>query len=94
MHLNIENSILIPKLHAHYTNKYSNCKRNQQFCFLQNAIKKLICYISLIYFQSYSYQITYVPVTPWLMEPGGSMPQSQGLSNNSYPEPNQPNSPH
>ena len=22
------------------------------------------------------------------------MPQSQGLSNNSYPEPNQPNSPH
>ena len=28
------------------------------------------------------------------MEPGGSMPHSQGLSNNSYPEPNQPNSPH
>ena len=28
------------------------------------------------------------------MEPGGSMPPSQGLSNNSYPEPNQPNSPH
>ena len=26
------------------------------------------------------------------MEPGGSMPQSQGLSNNPYPEPNQPNS--
>ena len=25
------------------------------------------------------------------MEPGGSMPHSQGLSNNSYPEPNQPN---
>ena len=23
------------------------------------------------------------------MEPGGSMPHSQGLSNNSYPEPNQ-----
>ena len=28
------------------------------------------------------------------MEPGGSMPHSQGLSNNSYPEPNQPNYPH
>ena len=26
------------------------------------------------------------------MEPGGSMPHSQGFSNNSYPEPNQPNS--
>jgi hypothetical protein len=25
------------------------------------------------------------------MEPGGSMPRSQGLSNNPYPEPNQPN---
>jgi hypothetical protein len=24
------------------------------------------------------------------MEPGGSMPDSQGLSNNPYPEPNQP----
>ena len=33
-------------------------------------------------------------LTPWLMEPGGSMPHSLGLSNNSYPEPNQPNSPH
>ena len=28
------------------------------------------------------------------MESGGSMPHSQGLSNNSYPEPNQPNYPH
>jgi hypothetical protein len=28
------------------------------------------------------------------MEPGGSMPHSQGLSNTSYPEPNQPNYPH
>ena len=27
------------------------------------------------------------------MEPGGSMPHSQGLSNNPYPEPNQPNFP-
>ena len=25
------------------------------------------------------------------MKPGGSMPHSQGLSNNPYPEPNQPN---
>ena len=33
-------------------------------------------------------------LTPWLMEPGGSIPHSQGLSNNSYPEPNQPNYPH
>ena len=28
----------------------------------------------------------------WLMEPGGSMPHSQGPSNNPYSEPNQPNS--
>ena len=27
------------------------------------------------------------------MEPGGSIPNSQGLSNNSYPEPNQPQFP-
>ena len=27
------------------------------------------------------------------MEPGGSIPHSQGVSNNPYPEPNQPNSP-
>ena len=33
-------------------------------------------------------------LTPWLMELGGSMPHSQGLSNNPYPEPNQPNSPY
>ena len=26
------------------------------------------------------------------MKPGGSMPHSQGLSNNPYPEPNQPGS--
>ena len=29
-------------------------------------------------------------LTSWLVELGGSMPNSQGLSNNSYPEPNQP----
>jgi len=33
-------------------------------------------------------------LTPWLMETGGSMPHLQGLSNNSYPEPNLPNSRH
>ena len=33
-------------------------------------------------------------LTPWFMEPSGSMPHSQGISNNPYPEPNQPNSPH
>ena len=33
-------------------------------------------------------------LTPWLMEPGGSMPHSQGLSINPYPELNQPNYPH
>ena len=33
-------------------------------------------------------------LTPWLMEPGGPMLHSQGLFNNPYPEPNQPNSPH
>ena len=31
-------------------------------------------------------------LTPWLMEPGDLMPHSQGLSNHSYPELNQPNS--
>ena len=36
----------------------------------------------------------YIALTPWLMEPGGSMPHSLGLSNNPYPEPNQPNYPH
>ena len=31
-------------------------------------------------------------LTPWLMEPGGSMPHSKRLSNNLYPEANQSNS--
>ena len=31
-------------------------------------------------------------LTPCLMEPEGSMADSQGLSNNSYPDPNQLNS--
>ena len=30
-------------------------------------------------------------INEWGIEPGGSMPHSQGLSNNSYSEPNQPN---
>ena len=33
----------------------------------------------------------YIQLTPWLIELGGSMSHSQGLSNDSYPEPNQPN---
>ena len=41
----------------------------------------------------FSYLLT-LTLTPWLMEPVGPMPHSQGLSNNSYPEPNQPNYPH
>ena len=32
----------------------------------------------------------FTKLTPCLMGPGGSMPHSQGLSNNSYPEPNSP----
>ena len=32
-------------------------------------------------------------LTTWFMKPEDSMPHSQGLSNNSYPKPNQPNSP-
>ena len=31
-------------------------------------------------------------ITPWLVESEGSMPHSQGLCNNPYTEPNQPNS--
>ena len=31
-------------------------------------------------------------LTPWLVEPGGSIIYSQGLSNKTYPEPNQPTS--
>jgi hypothetical protein len=31
-------------------------------------------------------------LTPWFMKSRGSIIYSQGLSNNSYPEPNQPNS--
>ena len=31
-------------------------------------------------------------LTPWIMEPGESMPYSKGLSNNPYPETNQLNS--
>ena len=37
-------------------------------------------------------KIIIVIITPWLMEPGGSMQHSQGFSNNPYPESNEPNS--
>ena len=33
-------------------------------------------------------------LTPWLMEPGGSMQHSQEFISNPYPEPGQPNAPH
>ena len=39
-----------------------------------------------------SYPIITILLTPWLMDPGGSMLQSQRFSNNPYPEPNQSNS--
>jgi hypothetical protein len=38
--------------------------------------------------------IIIIIVTPWLMEYVGSIPHSQGLSNNPHPESNQPNSSH
>ena len=36
--------------------------------------------------------IIIIIITPWLMKIGSSLPHSQGLSNNPYPELNQPNS--
>ena len=48
-------------------------------------VKQLRQYLSVT-------QSSVVTLTPWLMEPGGSMPHSQGLSNNPCPELNQPNS--
>ena len=36
----------------------------------------------------------YLILTTWLMEPGDSMQYSQELSENPYPDANQPNSPH
>ena len=38
------------------------------------------------------YITLHLRLTPWLMEPGGPIPHSQGLSNNPYPELNQPES--
>ena len=32
-----------------------------------------------------------IQLTPWLMKPRGLMKHSQGLSNITYPDPNQPN---
>ena len=49
--------------------------------------------------KKYNYNFGYSPSThlniylkSWLMEPGGSMPHKEGLFNNPYPEPSQPNS--
>ena len=59
----------------------------------------LICIIYIFHLVDSScypvkYAYNHYSLTPWLMEPGGSMPHPQGLPNNPCPEPNQPNSPH
>ena len=43
-------------------------------------------------FTTQLFYIAVLTLTLILMEPGGSMPHSQGPSNNPYREPNQPNS--
>ena len=50
-------------------------------------------HIPYIYIYIYIH-IYKLKLTPWLMEPISSMPHSQGLPNNYYPEPNHPNSQH
>ena len=50
--------------------------------------------VNLLWPTTISKEVYLIYLTPWLMEPLGSMLHSQGFSNNSYPEPNQPNSPH
>ena len=56
----------------------------------QEVLKRMIEETSFTIYVSVSIYM-YI-LTPWLMEPGGSVPHSQGLSNNPYPEPNHPNS--
>ena len=69
-----------------------NCHKNGNNPLLFQFIRKAIEWTVIIIEEFHS--STKLTLTPWLMEPGSSMPHSQGLSNNSYPEPNQPNSPH
>ena len=50
---------------------------------------KLLLMQLLFYVYIYIYiyiKLQNTNLTPWLMEPGGSMRNSKGLSNNSYPE--------
>ena len=56
--------------------------------------KSYFCFIQSLTSQGDLELFSTYELTPWLMEPGGSKPHSQGLFNNSYPEPNQPNSLH
>ena len=54
---------------------------------LNGIFKKLLVHlVSSLYFISVN------ELTPWLMEPGGSITHSEGRSCNACPEPNQPNS--
>ena len=72
--------------------QYRDCWRS-----LVNAVLWSYCFLGRINFKMYKIVenmwadilFTLYSLTPWLMEPGGSMPHSQALSNNSYPEPNQ-----
>ena len=47
-------------------------------------------FLNFLLKQKFEYPISKLTnqLTPLLMEPEGSMPHSQGLSNNPYPEPN------
>ena len=62
----------------------------------KNAIIIIIIIINIIIiirWHSTGYKIREgYKLTPWLMDPGDSMPHSQGPLNITYPEPNQPNS--
>ena len=63
--------------------------KNESRGISSKGIGSYMCYMYI-----YIYIYIYIKLTPWLMDPGGSMPHSRGLSSNSYPELNQPNSPH
>ena len=63
--------------------------REKLYTQISNTLKKDSCSKKKRIMGTLYYTLDYL--TPWLMEPGGSMPHSQGLSNNPYPETNQPN---